>query len=163
MKTNRRLQVTVLSVFIFIISNSLVQATQPTEADYTEKWEFDLETGDGNFGVERLGGIGAYVAEQITERMQIETRVVVLGHVQRGGTPSPFDRILGSRFGVKAVELIEQGQYGRMVALKDGCYTHVAADMVSQGLKRVDIDAFYDAENYRPRVLAVEGKPMFLY
>lgn len=71
-----------------------------------------------NLGVERLGGIGAFVAAEITRRMQIETRVVVLGHVQRGGTPSPFDRILGSRFGVKAVELIEAGRYGRMVSLR---------------------------------------------
>ena len=70
-----------------------------------------------NRGVERLGGIGAFVADEITRRIRVETRVVVLGHVQRGGTPSPFDRILGSRFGVKAVELIEQGRYGRMVSL----------------------------------------------
>ena len=71
-----------------------------------------------NRGVERLGGIGAFVADEIARRMQVETRVVVLGHVQRGGTPSPFDRILGSRFGIKAVELIEQGRYGRMVSLQ---------------------------------------------
>ena len=71
-----------------------------------------------NRGVERLGGIGAYVADEISRRMRVETRVVVLGHVQRGGTPSPFDRILGSRFGIKAVELIEQGRYGRMVSLQ---------------------------------------------
>lgn len=71
-----------------------------------------------NQGVERLGGIGSFVAEEISSRIQIETRVVVLGHVQRGGTPSPFDRILGSRFGIKAVELIAQGRYGRMVSLQ---------------------------------------------
>lgn len=71
-----------------------------------------------NLGVERLGGVGAMVADEIARRMQVETRVVVLGHVQRGGTPSPFDRILGSRFGVKAVELIEQNRYGRMVSLR---------------------------------------------
>jgi len=71
-----------------------------------------------NRGVERLGGIGAYVADEISRRMHVETRVVVLGHVQRGGTPSPFDRILGSRFGIKAVELIEKGRYGRMVSLQ---------------------------------------------
>ena len=74
--------------------------------------------GAENLGVERLGGVGAFVADEISRRLQVETRVVVLGHVQRGGTPSPFDRILGSRFGVKAVELIEQGRYGRMVSLQ---------------------------------------------
>ena len=68
-----------------------------------------------NFGVERLGGIGHFVAHEIALRLQVETRVVVLGHVQQGGTPTPFDRILGSRFGVKAVSLIKEERYGRMV------------------------------------------------
>jgi 6-phosphofructokinase 1 len=71
-----------------------------------------------NRGVERLGGIGVFVADELAGQLQVESRVVVLGHVQRGGTPSPFDRILGSRFGIKAVELIAQGRYGRMVSLQ---------------------------------------------
>jgi len=75
-------------------------------------------TATENRGVERLGGVGAVVADEIARRLQVETRVVVLGHVQRGGTPTPFDRILGTRFGVRAVELIEQGRYGRMVSLR---------------------------------------------
>ncbi len=71
-----------------------------------------------NLGIERLGGIGQFVAREIGRCLTMETRVVVLGHVQRGGTPSPFDRILGTRFGVKAVELIENGEFGKMVALR---------------------------------------------
>jgi len=70
-----------------------------------------------NLGVERLGGVARYVAGEIDKCLDMETRVVVLGHVQRGGSPSPFDRNLGSRFGVKAVQLIEAGLFGRMVAL----------------------------------------------
>jgi len=66
----------------------------------------------------RLGGIGHQLAGQIEERTGIECRVTVLGHLQRGGSPSAFDRILGTRFGVKAVELAASGQFGRMVALK---------------------------------------------
>jgi len=91
-----------------------------------------------NFGVERLGGIGAYVANEISEMMRIETRVVVLGHVQRGGTPSPFDRILGSRFGVKAVELIEQGQFGRMVSLQGRNVSSVDIVDAVDSLNRVE-------------------------
>lgn len=93
-----------------------------------------------NLGVERLGGIGAWVADDIAQRMHVETRVVVLGHVQRGGTPSPFDRILGTRFGVRAVELIEQGLFGRMVSLKgrDVCDVDIA-DAVDS-LNRVEPD-----------------------
>lgn len=95
---------------------------------------------DKNFGVERLGGIGAFVADKISELMQIETRVVVLGHVQRGGTPSPFDRVLGSRFGVKAVELIENGEFGKMVSLsgREVCSVDIVAAVDS--LNRVEPD-----------------------
>jgi phosphofructokinase-like protein len=93
-----------------------------------------------NLGVERLGGVGAFVADEIAERMQIETRVVVLGHVQRGGTPSPFDRILGSRFGVKAVELIEHGHFGRMVSLQGRQVCDVDIVEAVDSLNRVDPD-----------------------
>ena len=77
------------------------------------------KSADENLGVERLGGIGQVVAREIEQclGLDMDLRVVVLGHVQRGGTPSPFDRILSSRFGVKAVQLIEQGGFGKMVGL----------------------------------------------
>jgi phosphofructokinase-like protein len=93
-----------------------------------------------NLGVERLGGVGAFVANEIAKRMQIETRVVVLGHVQRGGTPSPLDRILGSRFGVKAVELIERGHFGRMVSLQGRQICDVDIVEAVDSLNRVDPD-----------------------
>lgn len=93
-----------------------------------------------NLGVERLGGVGAFVADRISEMMNVETRVVVLGHVQRGGTPSPFDRILGSRFGVKAVELIEQGQFGRMVSLQGRAVCSVDIEAAVDSLNRVEPD-----------------------
>jgi 6-phosphofructokinase 1 len=66
--------------------------------------------------VERLGGVGAIVAEQLSKAMDKETRYVVLGHLQRGGAPTPFDRVLATRFGGKAVELLSRGVFGRMVA-----------------------------------------------
>jgi 6-phosphofructokinase 1 len=69
------------------------------------------------FGHIRLGGIGEFLAEQIEKVTGFETRVSVLGHIQRGGSPTAFDRILGTRFGVKAVELIINKKFGRMAAL----------------------------------------------
>jgi ATP-dependent phosphofructokinase / diphosphate-dependent phosphofructokinase len=66
----------------------------------------------------RLGGVGAAVAERLAERSQLETRVTVLGHLQRGGSPSAFDRWLATRFGVAAVALAMRGIHGRMVALR---------------------------------------------
>jgi len=71
-----------------------------------------------NLGVERLGGVGQLVARQLGTCLDMEIREVTLGHLQRGGSPIPYDRILASRFGVKAVELIEREAFGRMVALK---------------------------------------------
>ena len=66
--------------------------------------------------VERLGGVGALVAQALQEKTGKETRSVVLGHLQRGGAPTAFDRVLATRFGGKAVELLMRGVFGRMVA-----------------------------------------------
>ena len=68
----------------------------------------------------KLGGIGFVVAKMIRSRSPFDVRVLVLGHLQRGGSPSPFDRLLATRFGVRAVELAERGGFGRMVCLKCG-------------------------------------------
>ena len=76
------------------------------------------ETKVDEFGHARLGGIGHLLAERIEKLTGYETRVTVLGHLQRGGSPSGFDRILATRLGVAAVELVKQGAFGVMVALK---------------------------------------------
>ena len=72
------------------------------------------------FGHVRLGGIGNLVAAEIESRTGFETRVTVLGHVQRGGTPTAFDRVLASRFGVAAVDAVHDGGFGMMTALVGG-------------------------------------------
>lgn len=93
-----------------------------------------------NLGIERLGGIGQWVGDALGTCLDMETRVVTLGHLQRGGSPTPYDRILASRFGVKAVELIHREQYGQMVALKGRDIRSVAiADAVAH-IKRVNAD-----------------------
>lgn len=71
------------------------------------------------FGHIRLGGIAGLVATEIEKRTGYETRVTVLGHVQRGGSPTPFDRVLSTRFGYAAIDAVHDGLYGSMVALKD--------------------------------------------
>jgi 6-phosphofructokinase 1 len=71
-----------------------------------------------NFGVERLGGVAHQLAHQLETCLDMELRVVVLGHVQRGGTPAAYDRILSSRFGVKAVDMVEAGEFGKMAAIR---------------------------------------------
>jgi len=80
-----------------------------------------VQSGDvDQFGHERLGGIGYLVADGIEKRTGFETRVTILGHVQRGGTPTAFDRVLATRFGIAAIDAVHAGAFGHMVALQAG-------------------------------------------
>ena len=81
--------------------------------------------GDGVTTVARLGGIGIEVARRLEELTGLETRCTVLGHVQRGGRPTPFDRLLATRYGAAAVRLVAEGKYGHMVSLRGAEITAV--------------------------------------
>lgn len=94
------------------------------------------------FGHVRLGGIGSTIAQEIEARTGFETRVTILGHVQRGGTPTAFDRVLATRFGVAAIDAVHAGAFGTMVALQCGDMVQVPlAEAVGQ-LKLVDPDIY---------------------
>lgn len=82
-------------------------------------------------GMPRLGGAGAQVADAIAEHTGVETRVTVLGHLLRGGTPSSADRLLATRYGSGAVDLIRRGRWGRMVALKG---THITSVSIAEAI-----------------------------
>jgi len=85
------------------------------------------------FGHVRLGGIGMLLASEIEKRTGFETRAVVLGHTQRGGSPTAFDRMLATRYGVGAIDLVHKGGFGRMVALKGNDITSIPiADAISR-------------------------------
>ena len=85
----------------------------------------------------RLGGIANKLADDIEERLGIETRATVLGHIQRGGQTSPYDRVLSTRYGVKAMELAMQGIFGKMVAMVDGKVSYVSLEEAVGQLKTV--------------------------
>jgi len=89
------------------------------------------------FGHPRLGGIGASLAERLEERTGYETRYSVLGHIQRGGSPTAFDRVLGSRFGIAAVDLVERKGFGRMVAIQGTEIVDVSMAESVGSIKRV--------------------------
>jgi 6-phosphofructokinase 1 len=97
------------------------------------------------FGRPRYGGVGELLAREIESRLKTETRTVILGFVQRGGTPTPFDRLLGSRMGVAAVDLAVKGEYGRMVSLQGGRITSVDLALVRQGPRTVPAELFETA------------------
>jgi len=94
------------------------------------------------FGHAKLGGVGYYVGKEIEKRTGIETRVVVLGHLQRGGTPTAFDRILATRYGVAAIDLVKQKKFGRMVALKGNKITSVPLKEVATRKKTADLKLY---------------------
>ncbi|MCC6744995.1 MAG: 6-phosphofructokinase [Acidobacteria bacterium] len=95
---------------------------------------------------ERLGGIGQLVAREIERRSGIEARVSVLGYIQRGGSPNAFDRVLATRFGVKAVEMVLEGRFGRMAALSGTSVIDVALADAVEGYKYLDPEFYRHAE-----------------
>jgi 6-phosphofructokinase 1 len=94
------------------------------------------------FGHERLGGIGTVVAEEVEKRTGFESRVTILGHIQRGGTPSAFDRVLATRFGTAAVEAVHDGAWGQMVALHGSHVERVPIAAAVAKLKTLDPELF---------------------
>ncbi|HEY4631787.1 MAG TPA: ATP-dependent 6-phosphofructokinase [Blastococcus sp.] len=109
----------------------------------------DLTTSAGvkdAFGHMRLGGIGAALASLIEERTGREARAVVLGHVQRGGTPSAFDRVLATRFGLAAVDALHDGQSGIMVALRGTDIVRVPLSAATAQLKLVPAERYAESE-----------------
>jgi len=91
-----------------------------------------------SFGHVRLGGIGNQLAEKIEEKTGYETRVTVLGHIQRGGTPTAMDRVLGTRFGVMAMDLVDKKNFGKMVSLTGNKIIAVPISKAVSKLKTVD-------------------------
>ena len=107
-----------------------------TGSDVTREEKLD------EFGHVRLGGIGDQLGKLVEERTGYETRVTVLGHIQRGGSPTAFDCVLGTRFGVKAVELILAGRFGTMVSLQGNKIEAVPLDQGTGALKTVDMGLY---------------------
>ena len=115
------------------------------------------------FGHRKLGGIGAWTAEAIKELTGINIIYQPLFYLMRSGSPDSLDLMVARNFANLAIQLIDRQQTGRMVALQGGCYTDIPLEDISKGVKRVDVDAFYDPAAYRPDIRQVAGNPMFLY
>jgi phosphofructokinase-like protein len=98
------------------------------------------------FGHARLGGIGHLIADEIEKRTGHETRVTTLGHVQRGGTPTAYDRVLATRFGIGAIDAVHRGEFGVMVALRGTDIVTVSIEEATAELKTVDPKIYEVAE-----------------
>ena len=109
--------------------------------------ELSLTTGNLDaFGHVRLGGVGQLLAEEIEKRTGKEARCTVLGHIQRGGTPTAFDRVLATRFGLHAVEAVHDEAFGTMVALRGTEIVRVPLAEATRALKVVPPDRYTEAE-----------------
>jgi ATP-dependent phosphofructokinase / diphosphate-dependent phosphofructokinase len=115
------------------------------------------------FGHRKLGGIGETTGEMIKQLTGEDIIVQQLGYLMRSGRPDSLDLMVATNYAVMAADLAVDGEKGRMVALRSGTYTNVPITVTGEGARRVDVDALYDVEAYRPKVRQVAGKPMFLY
>jgi ATP-dependent phosphofructokinase / diphosphate-dependent phosphofructokinase len=123
-----------------------------------------LETGDADaYGHRKLGGIGQLTGELIKEHTGEGIVYQQLGYLMRSGVPDSLDLMVATNYAVMAADLVIAGVGGRLVSLRDGIYTNVPLEVTREGVKRVDVDALYDAAEYRPKIRHVDGKPMFLY
>ncbi len=132
---------------IVVVSEGARPMSRPgpgTPAGPGEGGDMTLQSGDTDaFGHVRLGGIGDRLAQEIEDRTGKEARAVVLGHVQRGGTPTAFDRWLATRFGLHAIQAVHEQEFGIMVALRGTDIVRVPLSEGTDHLKTVP-DALYD-------------------
>ncbi|MEV3935690.1 6-phosphofructokinase [Glycomyces sp. NPDC049804] len=98
------------------------------------------------FGHVKLGGVGDWVAKEIKERADIETRAIILGHLQRGGTPTAFDRVLATRLGLEAASAVHEGDFGKMMALQGTNVVRIPINEGTDVLKTVPVERYADAE-----------------
>ncbi len=122
-----------------------------------------IETGEADaYGHRKLGGVGEIVASEVKRRTGQDIMYQPLAYLMRSGAPDSLDRMVAMSFGHLAIQLIQRGEVGKMVALHGGKYATVPIDMIMAGKKRVDVPSFYDIVQYKPRVRDFMGIPMFL-
>ena len=122
-----------------------------------------FETGEEDaYGHKKLGGIGNLLSERIKQITGQNTMVQQLGYLMRSGAPDSLDRMVAMSFGNLVSQLLRRKETGKLVALYGGKYTTVPIEMVLAGRKRVDVPAFYDIEQYKPKIKDFMGVPMFL-
>ncbi|MCB0194093.1 MAG: 6-phosphofructokinase [Anaerolineae bacterium] len=112
---------------------------------------------------QKMSGIGAITGEAIKQITGEDIIYQQIAYLSRSGKPDAIDLMVGFNFANMAMDLISKKELGQMVAVKDGKYTSVPASILSEGIKRVDVDELYDVDAYRPKIRHVKEKPMFLY
>jgi len=123
-----------------------------------------VQSGEADaYGHRKLGGIGLQTEAYIKRKAGAHTIYQQVAYLMRSGEPDALDRMVAFSYASIAADLAVKKESGKMVVLRDGKYTTVPIDTLTQGVKRVDVEAFYDIERYRPRIKDLINKPMFLY
>ena len=128
--------------------NIIIVAEGAKPAGYSQ---FTMEERVDGFGHKTLGGIGKFLAGEIQKGTELETRWVVLSHLQRGGAPCAYDRRMGRYFGIAAINLVMMKEFGKVVCYKNGSITACSLEKVVGRLKYVDVETMYDMERYNGR------------
>jgi 6-phosphofructokinase 1 len=115
------------------------------------------------YGHKKIGGIGSVTEQALKKLTGTHTVYQQVGYLMRSGEPDALDRMVAISYANLATDLALKKEYGKLVALREGKYTTVPIETLTQGLKRVDVNELYDSEHYRPKVAHLLGKPMFLY
>lgn len=122
-----------------------------------------IESGEEDaYGHKKLGGIGELVGDQIKRITGQNIMFQRFAYLMRCGVPDSLDRMVATSYGTLAMQLVLRKEFGKMVGLREGKYTTVPLDYVLTGKKFVDVDKFYDKENYKPKIKNFMGVPMFL-
>ncbi len=114
------------------------------------------------YGHKKLGGVGSWISDKVKELTGREVTFQQLGYMMRCGAPDALDRMVAMNFGNLAMDMLIDGASGLMTALHNGKYTTVGLSSVIEGVKRVDVDRFYDVDQYKPSIKRVQNLPMFL-
>jgi 6-phosphofructokinase 1 len=115
------------------------------------------------YGHKKLGGVGQHTGDVLVDLTGVGIIYQQVGYLMRSGPPDALDLMVAMNYGTLAADLVVKGVSGRLVALRGGAYTHVPLTETRAGARKVDVEALYDADAYRPRVREIERKPMFLY
>ncbi len=122
-----------------------------------------IETGEADaYGHKKLGGIGEITGDLLKEITGQHIIYQQVAYLMRSGAPDSLDLMVAANYAQMAMSLVEQGRFGRMVALQRGLYTDINMSTLMQGIKRVNVAELYDVDQYRPKVRHVFGMPMFL-
>jgi 6-phosphofructokinase len=122
-----------------------------------------VQTGEADaYGHRKLGGIGELLNDQIKKLTGFNTMYQKLGYLMRSGPADVVDRMVGMNFGNLAWELTKNGDFGKMTAINNGRYNAVDVEGIIHNKRHVDVDRFYDVDEYRPRIQNIAGLPLFL-